>query len=238
MVSEPMLGMIRLQWWQEAMDELFDPNATVRRHEVTLALEVLLADTPLSKSHFTALIEAHKQELESLPFVTITDFEHYSEQTSGALLLLALEILGVKDKTLQHMARHTGIAWSIITYLRTAHRDLPRNFCVIPQDILQTHGLSLDRFGSEDFAIRFQSAVKTLSETAESHLTDASNLLASVAKPLRKQAKPVWLLLPLARFYLDAIRQKDGDILRQALPAAPSPLTLLSLWFKAARNRV
>ena len=39
MVSEPMLGEIRLQWWREALDQIYG-DGPVRAHEVTTPLAV------------------------------------------------------------------------------------------------------------------------------------------------------------------------------------------------------
>src|SRR5690606_14509547 len=47
-VSEPMMGMIRLQWWRETVESA--AAGTPREHPVAEALTPLLADGPVSAS--------------------------------------------------------------------------------------------------------------------------------------------------------------------------------------------
>ena len=49
-VSEPMLGLIRLQWWREAIDSVY--SDTPREHEVVKALHTLVQHTALSREYF------------------------------------------------------------------------------------------------------------------------------------------------------------------------------------------
>lgn len=55
-VSEPMLGAIRLQWWREALDEVFSPGR-VRRHPLVEALAMTLRDTPGMAGPLRSVIE-------------------------------------------------------------------------------------------------------------------------------------------------------------------------------------
>src|SRR4051794_28190129 len=50
-VSEPMLGQIRLQWWREAVDEIF-AGGRVRSHEVVQPLAEAIRGGRLSRTHF------------------------------------------------------------------------------------------------------------------------------------------------------------------------------------------
>src|SRR5437868_6643528 len=44
LVSEPMVGMIRLQWWREAIEGIY--SGSVRKHEIVEALADTLSQTP------------------------------------------------------------------------------------------------------------------------------------------------------------------------------------------------
>ncbi len=55
-VSEPMLAEIRLTWWSEALDEIFE-GRPVRRHPVALALADVIARRRLPREPLDAMIE-------------------------------------------------------------------------------------------------------------------------------------------------------------------------------------
>jgi NADH dehydrogenase [ubiquinone] 1 alpha subcomplex assembly factor 6 len=93
-VREPMLGLIRLQWWRDALDEIYS-GTPPRRHEVVTPLAHAIAAHNLSKAHFAALLDARAQDMEELPPDSLSALESYAAATSGSLILLALEVLGV-----------------------------------------------------------------------------------------------------------------------------------------------
>src|SRR5882757_2763999 len=56
-VSEPMMGMIRLQWWCEALDELYDPMRNLRRHNIVAQLKTAVDNNrSLSKDDFLTIL--------------------------------------------------------------------------------------------------------------------------------------------------------------------------------------
>lgn len=66
MVRERMAGLIRYQWWRDALDEI-DSGAPARRHPVALALGEALRDGWIDLDPLQALIAAREQELEGPP---------------------------------------------------------------------------------------------------------------------------------------------------------------------------
>src|ERR1700759_2132900 len=57
-VSQPMLGLIRLQWWRDALAELYDGRS--REHEVVQALARAIAAHDLPRGLFDAMIDARE----------------------------------------------------------------------------------------------------------------------------------------------------------------------------------
>src|SRR5713101_6422739 len=50
-VTQPMLGEIRLQWWREAVAAAY-AGAPPRQHEVVAPLAALIAEHALTRAHF------------------------------------------------------------------------------------------------------------------------------------------------------------------------------------------
>ena len=60
MVSEPMLGEIRLQWWRDSLDMIFE-GGRVRRHEVVEPLSAVVRAATLPRAPFDADVDPFGQ---------------------------------------------------------------------------------------------------------------------------------------------------------------------------------
>src|SRR5512132_1000725 len=72
-VSQPLLGQIRLQWWREALDEIYAGRN--RRHEVVGALGQTIKDANLPRAPFDALLEARELDLDTMPLTNMGEME-------------------------------------------------------------------------------------------------------------------------------------------------------------------
>jgi len=88
LVSEPMIGAIRYQWWRDALEEIFSGN-TVRKHEVATPLADVIKRRYLSRYHLDQLIDGRERDLDPTPFKSIDDARDYCRATSGQLMRLA-----------------------------------------------------------------------------------------------------------------------------------------------------
>ncbi|TNE42228.1 MAG: hypothetical protein EP347_01280 [Alphaproteobacteria bacterium] len=110
LVSEPMLGEIRLQWWREVLDQIFS-GQEVRNHDVARALADTVKSCALTRENFDRLSKARGVEFYEEPFSGDLGEEAYWQESEGALLELALAILGESgSKSLADRAVHWGRA--------------------------------------------------------------------------------------------------------------------------------
>ena len=65
-VTEPLLGEIRLTWWREALDEIFE-GRPVRRHPATQALAEAVGRRKLARQPLEAMIDARFDALTAKP---------------------------------------------------------------------------------------------------------------------------------------------------------------------------
>ena len=107
-VSEPMLGEIRLQWWNDAINALFDGGRR-EGHEVISALAQPIADGRLEKDRLIDLIDARRLILSDAPFGQVEILRKLIEQTGGALAALQVGALGA-DRAAQDVAAEVGWA--------------------------------------------------------------------------------------------------------------------------------
>ena len=112
-VSNAILGEIRLTWWADAVAEIFEGRA-VRRHPVTLALSDAIGRRGLPREPFDRLIDLRFPELDQTP----PDRAAVAEQG----MRLAAAILGVPEAQVRAAAE--AAAHPTAENLKLANREL------------------------------------------------------------------------------------------------------------------
>ena len=113
-VTDPNLGLIRLQWWREAIDEIRS-GGPVRGHQV--ALDLAKIGDALDLSSLETMVEAREADLTAAPFADQEALTAYLIQTSGALMRAQARTLGLEGA--EAMANHLGCAFGCIGLARS-----------------------------------------------------------------------------------------------------------------------
>ncbi len=94
--KEAMIAEMRLQWWADAIEEIY-AGGDVRRHEVVTPLAALIVEKGLDRTAFDALIEARRWDVYQEPHKDQAAFDQYISDTSAGLMWLAAQALGADD---------------------------------------------------------------------------------------------------------------------------------------------
>jgi len=107
--SNPLIGEIRLTWWREALDEIFE-GRPVRRHPTAAALAAAVRRHALARAPLETLIDARYRELDPQP-MDEKEALAWARDTGGQAAELAARILdsGVDAGP----ARAAGSAWAL-----------------------------------------------------------------------------------------------------------------------------
>ena len=118
--SQPLIGEMRLAWWREALDEIYE-GRPVRRHPAAQALAEAVRRRGLERAGLEALVDGRLRELEPWPLGEDEVFD-YLDATAGCLMTLAAQALapgaGVD-------LRPAGRAWGLAGLLRRGGRLPP-----------------------------------------------------------------------------------------------------------------
>ncbi len=214
-VSEAMLGEIRLQWWREAIEGIYDGSP--RRHEVVLPLAELVGERTLTRRYFDDLIDARARDLDDEAPESVDALVRYAEGTSANLIWLALEALGVRSDAAMKAARHIGIAWALTGLIRALPFHLSQRRLYLPDDLIDRHGLNRRNLMELRPEPALASAVREIADVARDHLERARALRADVPR----EALPALMLAPLADMHLRRLWKARGDAFDAdvALPA-------------------
>ena len=169
LVSEPMLGEIRFQWWREVLAG--ERASEVEANPVAFALLDTLARCDLSTAPLAALIDARLFDLYDAPMPSIAMLEAYAEATSARLFQCAAMSLDPAAGTeCAEAARHAGIAYAVTGLLRALPWHAVTGQVYLPKDVLERHGAVVAAAQSGLSSPALRAALAELRGLARGHL--------------------------------------------------------------------
>lgn len=202
-VSNTTVGLMRMQFWREAISQTF--KGAPPREPVTILLAQALKDLEgrggkLNKGWLLRLISAREQSLDNPPYPTLSAVESYAESTYSTILYLTLSSLPLYSVTVDHLASHIGKASGIVALLRglpllafpapqnnhtkpgTLERITNQQGSIsLPLDVMAETGLKEeDVFRQGASAPGLQDAVFTVATRANDHLITAREMLKNL----------------------------------------------------------
>ena len=235
-ISEPVSGHIRLQWWREALDTVYAGGNP--RHQVAVALGDAVKRFGFGRSHFDCLIDGRAFDVEDQRPRNLAALESYADATSTPLVSLALEVLAERGAAAHAAGRHIGIAWGLIGQLRATAYLARKKRTFLPLDELSKVGLapedvfnvrlSRHRSSSGDTRKALARVVKEIAALANDHLIGARNFRSEFKKKTLVRFLPAYLPGILANGYLGRLHWRDHDLFAPGLEI-PRPLKLTRL---------
>jgi phytoene synthase len=129
--TEPMMALIRLQWWREVVEGAHRP------HEVATPLSALLQSTALDPAELLSVLDAR----EVSEIGTVAEWRDWLLAGPGALALAAGRLLGAPDAP---RLRELGAGYGAAGVLRSIPALASAGLCLLPADLLARHGLSAE----------------------------------------------------------------------------------------------
>jgi NADH dehydrogenase [ubiquinone] 1 alpha subcomplex assembly factor 6 len=116
-VSETLIGQMRLQWWRDTIDAVFDERPS--NHPVAAALGDAISSCEIPRQPFDHMIDGRELDLTGIPRDDPVALESYVDATSSSVVQLALAVLGACGENAEHLAHHAGLAWGLTGLLRS-----------------------------------------------------------------------------------------------------------------------
>jgi phytoene synthase len=235
-VSEAILGRIRLQWWRDTIRAAAaaasgtvpdDPAvAAALAHPVAGGLARLLARGALAPADLIALVDAREAELDDAGPADIENFLARIDATAGALNRAALRILGVDTDAAREASDHAARAYGIAGQMRAAAINAGRGRVALPHDLLAAHDVSVSALRAGHPPAGLAAVARALAERAHRHLDGARRFRREVPSA----ALPVLVTARLARGHLARLARADFNLFSKRLEPAPitTPLAVLA----------
>ena len=221
-VSEPVIGQMRLQWWRDALGEF--ATGKVRDHPVAQALARTIADRSLDAKLLERILSGREFDLEDRTPATLDALEDYADATSAALFQAALAATGAGGEAAALAAREVGLAWALTGLLRAVPFHAQRRRLYLPQDMLATAGIAPDDVFENRAGARLAGVARQIAQGAREHLAVAR----SRRRDVPRAALPVLLPAVLADRHLDRLERAGFDPFAPEL-RRPSPGDALRL---------
>lgn len=213
-VSETTLGLIRLQWWREGIEEIYQ-DGSVREHEILGALKEAVGRYDLPQEYFETLLYAREFDLEDVLPSSLEGMQKYVDFTNTPLFALSLRVLGEKapDEDIAAIAQ----AYGLTGLLRSVPFLARQRRCYLPSDLLAKNEVSLAHLYNMKPGEGLPAVAKDVAHLAE-------NLLKSQSRGSRflERARH------MTRLYLKQIRHLEYDLF-DARIAQPPPFFHLRL---------
>lgn len=227
-VSEPLLGEIRFQWWRDALEA--PDREDVAANPVAAALLDTIARFNLPKQVLLDLIDARLFDLYDDPMQSVEALEAYAKATSASLFRLVTLILdpNASDGTL-NAAERGGIAYALTGLLRALPWHSARGQAYVPLDILAKHGADPSELAAGAPSPEVRAALADLRGLARRHL---EGFRAGI-RGLPEASRAAFLPVSLCEAYLKQM-EKPGYSPFEAAVALPQWRRQWILW-RAAR---
>lgn len=213
-VSEPMLGEIRLQWWREAIAEIYETEP--RKHLVVEALKLAVQRCDLPRAPFDTLIDARTNDLESEPFDTMASLDAYVSQTSTELMSQAWAILDPEKKTAvpEMLRHHAGQAWALTGLIRSLPYRAAQGQCIIPNDLIVKHQVDVSALFAGQMHLALRQCLDELLEMSDA----AYRSCRDAAREVPSSLWPAFLHVGLVPKYLQDCRRDDFFEVATSIP--------------------
>jgi 15-cis-phytoene synthase len=228
-VSEPHLAEIRLQWWLDTLDGIY--QGELQSHPVATALATAVRVGDIPKHALVNLAKAHQFDFYSDPMPSLYDLEAYLGETASALIQMAAMILH-RDAALEcaEAAGLAGVAYGIGRMICDLPRALRLHQCFLPKDMLARKQVNPRSLTASENEAGVGVVLAELRAKAEERLAQ----MHLVRRTIKPEIAPAFLHVTLAQAYLTKARQRGPMVMAKGCDV--SQLRKQWLLWKAARS--
>ncbi|WP_424811684.1 phytoene/squalene synthase family protein [Roseococcus sp. YIM B11640] len=132
--SHPMLALMRLTWWREAVEEAV-AGRPVRQHEVAAPLHAAIRTGELDAEGLIAMAEAREAETDEEGIETTAALHSYLRGTAGGFAVVAGRLLGAPPALLPGL-QQAGMLYGLAGLLRAVPALAAQERCLLPRELI------------------------------------------------------------------------------------------------------
>jgi NADH dehydrogenase [ubiquinone] 1 alpha subcomplex assembly factor 6 len=130
-VNDDMVGLVRLNWWKESLDDIFIKNKDNKNYLLSMIFKY---HDQINYQTLSRSIKAFEKDFsEDKKFKNITELENYISLTEGSFYLLAMELVDGNNKDLlEKSAKYFGeifFYYDLLKRIKNENGAILRFFC-------------------------------------------------------------------------------------------------------------
>jgi 15-cis-phytoene synthase len=196
MVSEPMIGLIRLQWWRDTLR-----NGGPSGHPIADALLGVCERHKLAPDAFAAVVDGHEQDFASDPPADDTALLAHIDAIQGSLFRLAVQIVAPQSAAAAApMALHAARAYGIARILLELPALHAQGRTLLPQSRLADLGTSAAKLVAGEAKEQLLHMTRDIAALARAELSQVRGELVTAGSLAWPALLPVALVEPYLGF--------------------------------------
>jgi len=229
LVSEPLPGEVRLQWWRDLLQGT--EHGASAANPVANALLQTIETYQLPKQGLVAMTEARIFDLYNDPMPSLNDLEGYAGETVSGVIQLACFILNKgEDPRTATAAGHAGVAYALTGLMRVLPWHASRRQMFLPKDVCTRHTLDPESVFRGEATPELQSVLSELRGHVRHHMGRVRQAASEVPHACANAFLPLVLVEP----FLKKLEAPGHDPLKQV--AEISQLRRQWLLWRASGN--
>jgi 15-cis-phytoene synthase len=202
-VSEPLLGEIRFQWWRDALEGTNQGDALA--NPVSAALLDTVARFSLPAGPLLELIEARARCLYEDEIGSVCALESYLDSTCSNLFRLVMLVLDGGEAAAGAAASgHAGIAYGLVGLMRSLPWQWMKGKLFVPSEVLAKHGVRREQLLADQAPLEALAVLADLRALTRSHLDAFQGELNNLSGEMR----PALLVASLCEPYLRLMEKR------------------------------
>jgi 15-cis-phytoene synthase len=211
-VSDPLPGEIRHQWWRDLLAG--EVRGQAEANPIAAALLRTIEEKKLPVKPLIDLIEARAFDLYDDPMPTWLDLEGYCGETSSSLIMLAAMILSQGgEPRCAEAAGHAGVAFALAGLLRSFPWHAARGQIYLPVELIKEKGLSRAELLNGQASPLLRETLGDVRSRIREHLAKTRENIGSV----RPEIAPAFLHVALVEPYLEQMEAPQYDPFRSII---------------------
>ena len=182
LVSEPMPGEIRIQWWRD----LLKSGGNVGSGPLAEALLQICDKHNLPRDVIDNSLEARIFDLYQDPMPDLGSYEGYLGETVSSFLQMIAVANGLeRNSDLADACGHAGVAIGMSKHLSLCAQTRARGQVYFPLTLLKEQGLTRDLWLAQESQDQQIAVLLQMASLAKDHLSKAKNAIAKLPKDTR-----------------------------------------------------
>lgn len=210
LVSEPLPGEVRLQWWRDLLEGT--EHGAAAANPVANALLQTISTYKLPRQGLISMVEARIFDLYNDPMPSLNDLEGYAGETVSSLIQLACLVLNNgEDPGTATAAGHAGVAYGLTGLMRALPWHASRKQMYLPRDVQARHGLDPETVFRGETTPELKAVLREMREHVRHHLGRVRKAAPEVPQACQAAFLPLALVTP----FLEKMGTPDFDPLKE-----------------------